>query len=118
VIARQFVLLKLPAAVLALVLVPGVDIFSRILGFLASETNKAHQPDDRRDFHGNSDGPHNPFGFLDDFDFVEEDEFDRALPVDDVQRLVRCIQQQDLFEEISLLSGIVPATGRSRSSVK
>ena len=110
-IARQIILMKKLSAVLALVLIPCVDIFTRVFSVFPPEMYKSHQPDNRRDFHGYRDRTHDTAGFLYNLYLVEENEFNRSLPVDDIQRLVGSIQQQDLFEEISLLSGIVPIPG-------
>jgi hypothetical protein len=94
---------KPPPAILAAMVVAGVDVSARKLGVAPSETNKSHQSNDRRDAYCDRDGMDLAVRLFYNLNLLHEDELNRPLPIDHVERFKRGVEQKDLFEE-SLLS--------------
>ena len=79
------------AAVLALVPVPGVNIFAGEFDFPLAKTDEAYQAYYRGNPYRPGNGMDLVLGLFDHLDLLEEYELDRSLPVDDVKRLERSI---------------------------
>jgi len=74
-------------------IVSSVDIAAGKLGVSSPETNKSHQSDDGRDAHSKSYGMDFTIRLLHNLDFFHENELYRPLPVDDVKRFERGMEQ-------------------------
>jgi hypothetical protein len=82
------------AAVLAGVGVPGVDVDPRELDWLVVPTERAQEPDHGRDLEDDRDRPDLVAVLLDHLDLAEEQERDRPLPRDDLDRFVALRQEE------------------------
>lgn len=91
-IARQLARFEPIAAVLTPEFVAGVDILTGEFDVSLAKRDKAHEAYDRGHAQREFGGPHLLFGFLDHLNLLEENEFDRSLPVDNVERFERCVQ--------------------------
>ncbi len=90
-------------AVLAAVLVPGVDVVAGELDVPPPETHEPDEPNDGGNAHRRPGRVDLLVGLLEHLDLIEKHELQRTLPVDHVQGLERRIQYEDVFEDSHLL---------------
>lgn len=109
VVAGEILGLGLFAAVLAAETVASVDVLAGEFHVVLAEADVAQEPHHRRNPQRSVLGPDLPVRLLDHFDLLETDELESPLPVDDVERLERRVEYENLFEDALSFGTVVPA---------